>query len=165
MRSCSRASPTSWSSTTGSHPSGPSGSRTGHGEAWTCLELAIVEAGNSRAPQALSLCDEALSLFTSYGDHRGEDWARFLRCTLLPYASPGGVEVSTAVASAEPARLGDARGPLRDPRLTECVEAYRILLERGVRLEAGWQAWRLGMIPGRHALEVMGVAVAGAEAD
>ncbi|MCX4737048.1 tetratricopeptide repeat protein [Streptomyces antibioticus] len=134
-----------------------------HGEAWTCLELAIVEAGNSRTPQALSLCDEALTLFTSYGDHRGEDWARFLRCTLLPYASPGGVEVGTAVASAELARLGDARDPLRDPRLSECVEAYRILLERGVRLEAGWQAWRLGMIPGRHAREVMGVAVPEAE--
>jgi hypothetical protein len=28
-----------------------------------------------------------------------------------------------------------------------------------VTLEAGWQAWRLGMVPNRHAREVMGVAV------
>ncbi|MBW8701220.1 Regulatory protein AfsR [Streptomyces sp. MBT84] len=61
-----------------------------HGEAWTCLELAVVDAGNARTQQALALCDEAVDLFTSYGDRRGEDWARFLRCTLLPYASPGG---------------------------------------------------------------------------
>jgi hypothetical protein len=28
-----------------------------------------------------------------------------------------------------------------------------------VNLEAGWQAWRLGMVPSRHAREVMGVTV------
>ena len=27
--------------------------------------------------------------------------------------------------------------------------------------ETGWQAWRLGMVPNRHAREVMGVPVAG----
>ncbi|MFD4560037.1 tetratricopeptide repeat protein, partial [Streptomyces sp. NPDC058469] len=48
-----------------------------HGEAWTCLELAVVDAGNARTQQALTLCDEAVGLFTSYGDHRGEDWAHF----------------------------------------------------------------------------------------
>jgi hypothetical protein len=39
------------------------------------------------------------------------------------------------------------------------VEAYQLLLERGVNLEEGWPAWRLGMVPSRHAREVMGVAV------
>ncbi|MER6802258.1 hypothetical protein ABT319_08690 [Streptomyces sp. NPDC000678] len=39
------------------------------------------------------------------------------------------------------------------------MEACQLLLERGVGLEAGWQAWRLGMVPSRHAREVMGVAV------
>ncbi|MFE6682573.1 hypothetical protein [Streptomyces sp. NPDC057729] len=34
-----------------------------------------------------------------------------------------------------------------------------LLLERGVNLEAGWQAWRLRMVPGRHTAEVMGVGV------
>ncbi|MEU2288450.1 tetratricopeptide repeat protein [Streptomyces sp. NPDC013178] len=130
-----------------------------HGEAWTCLELAIVDAGNARIPQALALCDEAAALFASYGDHRGEDWARFLRCTLLPYAAPGGVEVGTAVAQEELTRLARSAHPLRDTRLTESLDAYALLLERGVRLESGWQAWRLGMVPGRHAREVMGVAV------
>ncbi|WP_406455317.1 tetratricopeptide repeat protein [Streptomyces sp. NBC_01622] len=130
-----------------------------HGEAWTCLELAVVDAGNARTAQALTLCDEALGLFTSYGDHRGEDWARFLRSTLLPYAAPGGVEVGTAVAQEELAQLARTRHPFRDEKLDDYVEAYQLLLERGVNLEAGWQAWRLGMVPSRHAREVMGVAV------
>ncbi|WP_186776820.1 tetratricopeptide repeat protein [Streptomyces salinarius] len=131
----------------------------GHGEAWTCLELAVVDAGNARTPQALALCDEAAALFAGYGDRRGEDWARFLRCTLLPYAAPGGVEIGTAVAQEELAQLARARHPARDAKLDDYVDAYQLLLERGVQLEAGWQAWRLGMVPGRQAREVMGVAV------
>lgn len=128
-----------------------------HGEGWTCLELAVVDAGNSRTQQALGLCDEAIALFSSYGDRRGEDWARFLRCTLLPYASPGGWEIGTAVAQEELAQLGRAGHPTRDGKLAEYTQAYGLLLERGADLEAGWQAWRLGMVPSRHAREVMGV--------
>ncbi|WP_344011121.1 tetratricopeptide repeat protein, partial [Streptomyces thermospinosisporus] len=128
-----------------------------HGEAWTCLELAVVDAGNARTQQALALCDEAITLFVSYGDRRGEDWARFLRCTLLPYAAPGGVEVGTAVAQEELAQLSRAAHPARDEKLDDYVEAYQLLLERGVNLDAGWQAWRLGMVPSRNAREVMGV--------
>ncbi|MEU6303669.1 AAA family ATPase [Streptomyces chartreusis] len=131
-----------------------------HGEAWTCLELAVVDAGNTRTQQALTLCDDAIGLFASYGDRRGEDWARFLRSTLLPYAAPGGVEVGTAVAQEELAQLSRAGHPLRDAKLDGYVEAYQLLLERGVNLEEGWQAWRLGMVPNRHAREVMGVAAA-----
>ncbi|MFJ3303256.1 tetratricopeptide repeat protein [Streptomyces sp. NPDC086549] len=130
-----------------------------HGEAWTCLELAVVDAGNTRTQQALALCDEAIGLFTSYGDRRGEDWARFLRCTLLPYAAPGGVEVGTAVALEELTQLARTGHPARDEKLDDYAAAYRLLLERGVNLEAGWQAWRLGMVPDRHAREVMGVPV------
>ncbi|MEV5984499.1 tetratricopeptide repeat protein [Streptomyces sp. NPDC052051] len=131
-----------------------------HGEAWTCLELAVVDAGNARTPQALALCDEAVDLFASYGDLRGEEWARFLRCTLLPYASPGGAEVGTAVAQEELAQLSRTSGPMRDAKLDGCLAAYRLLLERGVSLESGWQAWQLGLVPGRHAREVMGVVTA-----
>lgn len=131
-----------------------------HGEAWTCLELAVVDAGNARTQQALSLCDDAVSLFASYGDLRGEDWARFLRCTLLPYGAPGGVEIGTAVAQEELAQLSRATHPLRDTKLDEYVDAYQLLLERGVDLDAGWRAWTLGMVPDRHAREVMGVPVA-----
>ncbi|MFJ3638770.1 tetratricopeptide repeat protein [Streptomyces sp. NPDC090108] len=130
-----------------------------HGEAWTCLELAVVDAGNARVRQALELCDQALVLFTSYGDRRGEDWARFLRCTLLPYGAPGGVEVGTAVAREELDRLARAGHPLRDEKLAEWLPAYALLLERGVDPDAGWQAWRLRMTPDRHAREVMGVTV------
>ncbi|KPI06078.1 NB-ARC domain protein [Actinobacteria bacterium OK074] len=135
-----------------------------HGEAWTCLELAVVDAGNTRTPQALALCDEAAGLFSSYGDRRGEDWARFLRCTLLPYAAPGGVEIGTAVAEEELAQLSRSGHPLRDDKLDGYVAAYGLALERGIRLEEGWQGWRLGMVPGRHAREVMGVVVAGGAA-
>jgi hypothetical protein len=122
----------------------------------------VVDAGNARTPGALALCDEAAGLFASYGDRRGEDWARFLRCTLLPYGSPGGLEVGSAVAQEELAQLSRTGHPLRDGKLDDYVEAYQLLLERGVDLDAGWQAWRLGMVPSRHAREVMGVAVTAA---
>jgi hypothetical protein len=131
------------------------------GEAWTCLELAIIDGGNARTRQALALCDEAAALFASYGDRRGEDWARFLRCTLLPYATPGDVETGTAAAQEELTHLTRTPHPLRDTRLSECLEAYGVLLNRGIRPESDWQAWRLGLLPGRHGREVMGVAVSG----
>ncbi|WP_406172996.1 tetratricopeptide repeat protein [Streptomyces sp. NBC_00996] len=133
-----------------------------HGEAWTCLELAVVDAGNARTQQALALCEEAIGLFTSYGDRRGEDWAKFLKCTLLPYGAPGGYEVGAAVAQEELTQLSRTGHPSRDGKLDDYIEAYQLLLERGVDLDAGWQAWRLGMVPGRHARDVMGVAVASA---
>ncbi|MCG7524434.1 tetratricopeptide repeat protein [Streptomyces sp. OfavH-34-F] len=130
-----------------------------HGEAWTCLDLAVIDAGNQRAPQALELCGEAVGLFESYGDARGADWARFLRCTLLPYASPGGVEVGTVVAQQELAELRAAAHPARDAEVNDCADAYGVVLERGVDLEAGWQAWTLGLLPSRRTREVMGVAL------
>ncbi|WP_329455945.1 tetratricopeptide repeat protein [Streptomyces sp. NBC_01497] len=130
-----------------------------YGEGWTCVELAIVDAGNSRAAQALALCDEATVLFDSYGDERGADWSRFLRCTLLPYASAGGADVGTAVAEQELSDLSAARHVLRDPKLDDCVETLTVMLARGVTLEDGWRAWSLGMVPGRHAQEVMGVGL------
>ncbi|MFE3325235.1 tetratricopeptide repeat protein [Streptomyces sp. NPDC059176] len=128
-----------------------------HGEAWTCVELAVVDAGNDRAAQALELCDEAAGLFASYGDRRGADWAGFLRCTLLPYASAGGMEIGTVVAQEELARLRGTPHPSRDGSIEDYMEAFALVLERGVRLEDGWQAWQLGMVPDRHAREVMGV--------
>ncbi|MCX4983100.1 tetratricopeptide repeat protein [Streptomyces sp. NBC_00572] len=130
-----------------------------HGEAWTCLELAIIDAGNTRVPQALGLCDEARALFGTYGDLRGADWARFLRCTLLPHAVPGSPEPRTVTAREELAALIGDRHPARDPRLDDCAEAYAVLLDRGVHPSTPWQAWDLGMVPNRHAREVLGVPV------
>ncbi|QLH23829.1 tetratricopeptide repeat protein [Streptomyces sp. Rer75] len=134
-----------------------------HGEAWSCVELAVVDAGNGRAVQALELVDEAARLFAGYGDRRGGSWARFLRCTLLPFASAGGSVIGTAVAQEELAELlrelrepgGAAAGG--DPRLVECAEAFALVLERGVEPETGWQAWQLGMVPSRRSREVMAV--------
>ncbi|MCI3932755.1 tetratricopeptide repeat protein [Streptomyces sp. AN091965] len=130
-----------------------------HGEGWTCLELAVIDAGNARTQAALALCDDAISLFASYGDRRGEDWAHFLRATLLPYASPGGWDVGVAVAQEELAQLTRAAHPLRDAKLDGYTEAYELFLERKAELETGWQGWRLGMTPDRHAREIMGVSV------
>ncbi|MFI5802577.1 tetratricopeptide repeat protein [Streptomyces sp. NPDC051561] len=130
-----------------------------HGEAWTVLELVVIDAGNSRPGQALSLCDEAITLFGSYDDRRGGDWARFLRCTLLPYTDPAGPEAGTQRALAELAGLPADPHPTRDDRLADCAEAYRAVLARGPDPAAGWQAWRLGMVPNRHSREVMGVPV------
>ncbi|MFI9581205.1 tetratricopeptide repeat protein [Streptomyces sp. NPDC052236] len=130
-----------------------------HGEAWTCLELAMIDGGNNRPVQALALCDAATALFTSYEDHRGADWSRFLRCTLLPYASPGGIEVGTVVAQEELSELMETTHRSRDGKLEDCAEALALMLERGVHLEDGWQAWQLGMVPNRHAREVMGVPI------
>ncbi|MEU9109431.1 tetratricopeptide repeat protein [Streptomyces xanthophaeus] len=124
-----------------------------HGEAWTCLELAVVDAGNAKVSQALGLCEEAVRLFISYGDRRGEDWARFLRCTLLPYGVPGAPEE----ARAELARLAQAPHPAREGRLEDCLETYGVVLGRGVDPSEGWQAWRLGLVPGLHSREIMGV--------
>ncbi|MGW6617851.1 tetratricopeptide repeat protein [Streptomyces erythrochromogenes] len=127
-----------------------------HGEAWTCLELAVVDAGNGRLSQALGLCEEAVRLFISYGDRRGEDWARFLRCTLLPYVGLAGPGVPEE-ARAELARLVEAPHAARDGRLVDCLETYGVILGRGVDPAEGWQAWRLGLVPNLHSREVMGV--------
>ncbi|MFJ3722403.1 NB-ARC domain-containing protein [Streptomyces sp. NPDC090045] len=128
-----------------------------HGEAWTCLELAVIDAGNGRLSQALGLCEEAVRLFISYGDRRGEDWARFLRCTMLPYAVPDAPEE----ARAELARLAQSAHPARDGRLEDCLETYGVILGRGVDPSEGWQAWRLGLVPNLHSREIMGVPPAG----
>ncbi|MBL1099079.1 tetratricopeptide repeat protein [Streptomyces coffeae] len=131
-----------------------------HGEAWSCVELAVIDAGNGKAAQALELIDEAAALFAGYGDRRGRSWARFLRCTLLPFASAGGSVIGTAVAQEE---LAELRRELReqgtpgDTRLEGCVDAFALVLERGVEPETGWQAWQLGMVPSRHSREVMAV--------
>ncbi|MFF3841836.1 tetratricopeptide repeat protein [Streptomyces sp. NPDC001930] len=130
-----------------------------HGEAWTSLELAIIDAGNARVPQALGLCDEARALFGAYGDLRGADWARFLRCTLLPHAVPGNPEPGTVTAREELAALVADRHPARDPRLDDYAEAYAVVLGRGIHPSTPWQAWDLGMVPNRHAREVLGVPV------
>ncbi|MCX4780663.1 tetratricopeptide repeat protein [Streptomyces sp. NBC_01264] len=126
-----------------------------HGEAWTCLELAVVDAGNGRIAQAVDLCEEAVRLFISYGDRRGEDWARFLRCTLLPYAIPAAPDE----ARTELARLAAAPHPMRDGRLEDCLESYTVILARGVDPSEGWQAWRLSLVPNLHSREIMGVPV------
>ena len=141
----------------------------GYGEAWSCLELAVIEAGNERLGQALELADEGLRLFTEgYGegrpDLRGADWARFLRITLLPLASPGGSEVGEAVAEEELSSLLADNHPQRDPHLAESAAAYQLMLERGQGPEAGWTAWRLGMVPRRAARDVFGVRGAPARA-
>ncbi|MGW1073052.1 tetratricopeptide repeat protein [Streptomyces sp. NPDC002537] len=131
-----------------------------HGEAWSCVELAVVDAGNDRTAPALELADEAVRLFTGYDDQRGAAWARFLRCTLLPFTSPGGSVVGTAVAEGELTQLQrelrDGAWPA-DPTLEEAAGAYALVLQQDVDPETGWQPWHLGMVPGRRARDVLAV--------
>ncbi|NJP67628.1 tetratricopeptide repeat protein [Streptomyces sp. ventii] len=135
-----------------------------HGQGWTGLELAVIDAGNGRPDRALELADESLKVFTAgYGENRpdvrGAEWARFLRATLLPLASPGGVEAGEAAAREEvEALLREEDGPWRDTELTRAVHSYSLMLGRGQGLDDRvWSAWRLGMVPRRAASDVLGV--------
>ncbi|MFG1810635.1 tetratricopeptide repeat protein [Streptomyces sp. NPDC049040] len=131
-----------------------------HGEAWSCVELAVIDAGNERLVEALTLLDEAYELFGGLGDRRGQDWAAFLRATVLPLLAPApGADPADGLRQARAALHGllaqDAY-PGRDPDLDEYAEAYSLLLERGSAVPGGpWEAWRLGMTPGRAARMVM----------
>ncbi|MEV8476324.1 tetratricopeptide repeat protein [Streptomyces sp. NPDC051173] len=136
-----------------------------HGEAWSCMELAVIDAGNDRTGPAMDLVEQAVALFTGSGDQRGSAWARFLRCTLLPFTSPGGSVIGSAVAEGELAQLQqelrDTDWPA-DPTLEEAAGAYALMLQQGIEPEAGWRAWQLGMVPGRRSREVMATLPAGA---
>lgn len=126
-----------------------------HGEGWSCVELAVIDAGNGRVPAALELVREAERLFAGMDDRRGLAWARFLQCTLLPLLSREGA----AEARERLARLRDDTYEGRDLDLQEYAEAYALLLERGVEPGTPWEAWRLGMVPSRGARMVMAVPV------
>ncbi len=119
-----------------------------HGEAWTCLELAVIDAGNSREERALALCDEAVGLAASCGDTRAEAWGRFLRCTLLPYAAAGGAETAQG-------ELAALMPTVKDPRLADCAATWELFLRRGLPAGEGWPAWRLGLTPTRAAREIL----------
>ncbi|SFF81295.1 Tetratricopeptide repeat-containing protein [Actinacidiphila alni] len=123
-----------------------------HGEAWSCVELAVIDAGNGRLVEATTLLDEAVELFEGLGDLRGRDWAVFLRATVQPLLSADGA----AAARAALASLRADAFPGRDPDLDEYVEAFAVLLDRGT-LSPGsaWDTWRLGMTPGRAARMTM----------
>jgi tetratricopeptide (TPR) repeat protein len=132
-----------------------------HGEAWSCVELAVIDAGNERLVEALTLLDEAYELFTGLADRRGQDWAVFLRATVLPLLGPQGGTDADGVQQALAALRGllaRAGYPGRDPDLDEYAEAFTLLLERGSAVPGGpWEAWRLGMTPRRGARMVMAV--------
>jgi hypothetical protein len=120
------------------------------------VELAVIDAGNGRLAEAVTLLDEAVGLFDGLMDRRGRDWAVFLRATVQPLLSGDGL--SLARAGLESLR-GDAC-PGRDPDLEEYAEAFAVLLERGtVTPGAPWDAWRLGMTPGRGTRMIMAVPV------
>ncbi len=130
-----------------------------HGEAWSCVELAVIDAGNGRLLEALTLLDEAAELFAGLGDRRGLDWAVFLRATILPLLAPDPMTPDgPARAREELAALLATPYPERDPDLAEYAEAYALLLDRGSIVPGSpWEAWRLGMTPKRSSRMVMAV--------
>ncbi|GAA1883893.1 tetratricopeptide repeat protein [Streptantibioticus ferralitis] len=125
-----------------------------HGEAWSCVELAVIDAGNARIPEALELTEEAGRLFVTIGDRRGEDWARFLRCTLLPLASEAGAKA----AEQDLADLLATDHDGRDPALQEYAEAWSLVLQRGLQPGEPWEVWRLGMTPTRASRDRLSLA-------
>ena len=144
-----------------------------HGEAWSCVELAVIDAGNGRLLEALTMLEEAAELFTALGDLRGRDWAEFLRATILPLLaadedSAGATGTAYPPEVAEEARatlqaLAADLHPGQDPDLQEYAAAYGLLLERGSIVPGGpWDAWRLGMTPNRSARMVMALPAADA---
>jgi tetratricopeptide (TPR) repeat protein len=130
-----------------------------HGEAWSCVELSVIDAGNGRLLEALTLLDEAVELFTGLGDRRGLDWSVFLRATILPLLAPDPMTPDGAArARAELEELLGSSYPERDPDLAEYAEAFALLLDRGSIVPGSpWEAWRLGMTPKRSSRMVMAV--------
>jgi tetratricopeptide (TPR) repeat protein len=144
-----------------------------HGEAWSCVELAVIDAGNERLLEALTLLEEAEGLFTELGDLRGRDWAVFLRATILPLLAADRDSAGETGTAYPPEVAEQARASLRelaagshpglDPDLQEYAAAYALLLERDSVTPGGpWDAWRLGMTPGRAARMTMAVPAGGA---
>ncbi|WTJ96580.1 tetratricopeptide repeat protein [Streptomyces sp. NBC_01537] len=125
-----------------------------HGEAWTCLELAVIDAGNTRVPEALALTEQAEHLFASIGDRRGLDWSVFLQCTLRPLLS----QEQAARARTDLAALLADTYEARDLDLEEYADAFALLLDRGIPVGSPWRAWELGMMPSRGARTVLAVA-------
>ncbi|MFD9285180.1 tetratricopeptide repeat protein [Streptomyces mirabilis] len=120
-------------------------------EAWSCVELAVIDAGNDRIPKALELVEEAGRLFAGIGDRHGQDWARFLRCTLLPLIS----EEGAAAARDDITALLSEGDNDRDPDLAEHVAAWSLILQRVIAPWSPWEVWRLGMTPHRSSRERM----------
>ncbi|WP_051951382.1 tetratricopeptide repeat protein [Actinacidiphila yeochonensis] len=132
-----------------------------HGEGWSCVELAVIDAGNGRLLEAYRLLDEAVEVFGGLGDRRGLDWAVFLRATVLPLLPPDPAAPDGAgKARADLRTVLSGEYPQRDPDLTEYAEGYATLLDRGSIVPGSpWEAWRLGMTPGRGARMVLGVSL------
>jgi tetratricopeptide (TPR) repeat protein len=122
-----------------------------HGEAWSAVELAVIDAGCGRISRAMEVLEEAREVFAGYGDTSGGSWATFLHCTLLPLASDDGVARARRTLSS----LGDAAHPL--------ARAYAERWLAGPWIDAGpdgpWPVWRLGLTPPRRARDVLGVEI------
>ncbi|MFE2425351.1 tetratricopeptide repeat protein [Streptomyces sp. NPDC059373] len=135
--------------------------RVPHGEGWSCIELAVIDAGNGRVPDALTLVEDAERLFALIGDRRGLDWARFVQCTLRPLMSEQGAGRAAADLAALLADPYDGR----DLDLEEYADAFALLLERGIAPGTPWRAWELGMVPSRGTRMVLAVPSAGTVRD
>ncbi|WP_461008795.1 tetratricopeptide repeat protein, partial [Streptomyces capparidis] len=128
-----------------------------HGEAWSCVELAVVDAGCGRVARAEEVLAEARVLFDGLGDAHGASWAAFLHGTLLPLTSDDGPRLAretVARVAADPAAHPQAR-----------QHAARWLDEPWLdpAPDTPWPVWRRGLTPPRRARDVLGVPLPRAE--
>lgn len=125
-----------------------------HGEAWSCVELAVIDAGCGRTARAAELLGDARALFADLGDGRGESWAVFLHSTLPPASDDGRHEAGRALE-----RLLEEP----DERCHPLVRRHSRTWLDGPWTEtkpgSPWPVWQLGLAPARTARDVMGVSV------
>ncbi|GGO83022.1 tetratricopeptide repeat protein [Wenjunlia tyrosinilytica] len=126
-----------------------------HGEAWSCVELAVIDAGCGRIARAVDLLEDARELFGSLGDRSGGSWATFLYCTLLPLSSDDGGRVARETLDR---LLNDTEAgvhPLARENALRWLESPWI----DTQPDGPWPVWRQGLAPTRTARDVLGVTV------
>ncbi|WP_236719273.1 tetratricopeptide repeat protein [Wenjunlia vitaminophila] len=126
-----------------------------HGEAWSCVELAVVDAGCGRISRAVDVLQDARELFDGLRDGRGASWATFLLCTLAPLTSDDGLR------TAHETLAGLLEAPGCHPTVREHARRWMDGPWLETHGDGPWPVWRLGLTPSRGARDVMGTPIRG----
>lgn len=126
-----------------------------HGEAWSCVELAVIDAGCGRIGRAAELLGDARALFEGLGDGRGESWAVFLHSTLLPLTADDGLSAARQTLE----RLLEEPDARCHPLVRQHARTWLDGPWIDTKPDSPWPVWQLGLAPARTARDVMGVSV------